>query len=645
MENSTHLSSSSRKRPNPPEECAQTELKPTKRSKIADAAKPLPITESNKEKGKKNKKTTKERKIRPLTLDMVSLAVEENSPHCWQPDQDESWQPWTENQVLGWGKDVWMMIVDMLLDGLKVPGLLFGQRLHGVACLASTCKPLHSWIRAYINRSDGQIWLKPFMRFLLSSNQPDLFICEGLRAQLVSCCRQNVELPANCRVQPKLLRRWDLGFSLSEIIRFLYPCDRCPRLTKTRAAAEHHLREADLLLLPFENTDNPHYARAAPLHLIPECAVKRLHRKLHPANLCLCRRRGIAADPCSDQEKARVWGPAERERFVLRHVSEWNDDVLLAQVKWLIDQGNGLPAKDRRRRAAHKVHRVLSRLDPSPDQNIEETGNEQTKEKRPTKKMQKERELQQFRRTMWRLRWVDESCLGVFYEFMFASAGVHLLPADLEHFGESPLQPLFGPGEIPPELIEKYQVMQQSNSAAIQQGGGEQETKAEQFMARFVISLWAPSFRYEALVRALGDRGLVLRSDSQLCQNYIKGSAQTLEECVAVMEEMRWFFNRTDYARRQKAIRASLASKSLPAEHTGGKELGDWGILNTIKRKMECREWVTNEEVSEAAKGLALKKWWINRNVASIEKLKDGELPRLVWQRLQKYLGAAASCS
>jgi hypothetical protein len=44
-------------------------------------------------------------------------------------------------------------------------------------------------------------------------------------------------------------------------------------------------------------------------------------------------------------------------------------------------------------------------------------------------------------------------------------------------------------------------------------------------------------------------RGLVLRSDSILCYNFISGNNEyTCDEVVDIMEQMEWFFTNTPYS-------------------------------------------------------------------------------------------------
>ncbi len=59
--------------------------------------------------------------------------------------------------------------------------------------------------------------------------------------------------------------------------------------------------------------------------------------------------------------------------------------------------------------------------------------------------------------------------------------------------------------------------------------------------------------RIKELTDKLSLRGLVLRSDSVLCSNYIRGSNEyTLDEVVDIMEQMEWFFTNTKYSAYSK---------------------------------------------------------------------------------------------
>ncbi|KAJ3098401.1 hypothetical protein HDU97_004029 [Phlyctochytrium planicorne] len=54
--------------------------------------------------------------------------------------------------------------------------------------------------------------------------------------------------------------------------------------------------------------------------------------------------------------------------------------------------------------------------------------------------------------------------------------------------------------------------------------------------------------RRKILADALQERGLELRSDSRVCESFIRGSGK-LEEVVTTMIEMNWYFNNTGYSR------------------------------------------------------------------------------------------------
>lgn len=87
------------------------------------------------------------------------------------------------------------------------------------------------------------------------------------------------------------------------------------------------------------------------------------------------------------------------------------------------------------------------------------------------------------------------------------------------------------------------------------------------------------------LTAALADRGLELRPDSRLCEEYVERGRHTLEFVVDTMEEMRFFHRHTNYVEFMRDIKDEYR---------------------------ECGERWDHDQVSEEAKQRALDDWTEN---------------------------------
>lgn len=72
--------------------------------------------------------------------------------------------------------------------------------------------------------------------------------------------------------------------------------------------------------------------------------------------------------------------------------------------------------------------------------------------------------------------------------------------------------------------------------------------------------------RKTRLTEALRQRNLTFRNDSKLCQQYIDGSSTNLDEIVDIMEEMKWFCEKTDYlVRVKKNLENAFNNRNAPS--------------------------------------------------------------------------------
>ena len=68
----------------------------------------------------------------------------------------------------------------------------------------------------------------------------------------------------------------------------------------------------------------------------------------------------------------------------------------------------------------------------------------------------------------------------------------------------------------------------------------------------------------------LAARGLALRTDSRLCQQYIQGAKLSLGGVVNIMDEMRFYFAHTDYEETREGLREVRPRiRSAPSKQRG----------------------------------------------------------------------------
>ncbi len=115
--------------------------------------------------------------------------------------------------------------------------------------------------------------------------------------------------------------------------------------------------------------------------------------------------------------------------------------------------------------------------------------------------------------------------------------------------------------------------------------------------------------RREALEEALGARGLTLRADSHVCRMYIHGTRDDLDAVVEVMDEMRFYYERTAYPRllRQRQyhyigsdgdsdedvddpVAASQAAKAAALMHAGSVHVTAPSNVQELARRLGIPE-------------------------------------------------------
>lgn len=87
---------------------------------------------------------------------------------------------------------------------------------------------------------------------------------------------------------------------------------------------------------------------------------------------------------------------------------------------------------------------------------------------------------------------------------------------------------------------------------------------------------------------ALAQRGLELREDSRLCENYVKRGRGTVHEIVDIMDEMRFYHAHTNYATYRKEIYNRHGYNMDASEISEQAKARAWRIL--LKRR--SKEWL-----------------------------------------------------
>ena len=108
--------------------------------------------------------------------------------------------------------------------------------------------------------------------------------------------------------------------------------------------------------------------------------------------------------------------------------------------------------------------------------------------------------------------------------------------------------------------------------------------------------------RKKEIVAELGKVGLLLRSDSRMCAEYIDGSRDDLQEIVKVMIEMNFLHKYTDYADIMKRV--------VQRQYD---EIADLGWLPTDEYEMLVEQ-IDFHALSQSAQRMALKAFKGNRD-------------------------------
>lgn len=116
------------------------------------------------------------------------------------------------------------------------------------------------------------------------------------------------------------------------------------------------------------------------------------------------------------------------------------------------------------------------------------------------------------------------------------------------------------------------------------------------------------SLRFTTLVTALDGRGLVLRDDSRLCEQFITTGVGDIQNVVDTMEEMGFLFAHTEYQKKGRA--------NIKAFRNEVEMYGDWYSRDEYRTNLQlCREDAKLElcvEYLADGKGFALPRKWEN---------------------------------
>ena len=140
--------------------------------------------------------------------------------------------------------------------------------------------------------------------------------------------------------------------------------------------------------------------------------------------------------------------------------------------------------------------------------------------------------------------------------------------------------------------------------------------------------------RTKELTQKLKSRGLVLRSDSVLCSNYIVGSEEyTCEQVVDIMEQMEWFFTNTKYSIYSKQYDIEYYESRKSSWYDYENRYYDFDDLDDSddSEYLESREKAKqeyNKRKSEYVKRKCLKEW--------ISNGKKGIYPKSLIPQIEK---------
>lgn len=118
--------------------------------------------------------------------------------------------------------------------------------------------------------------------------------------------------------------------------------------------------------------------------------------------------------------------------------------------------------------------------------------------------------------------------------------------------------------------------------------------------------------RTKELTEKLKSRGLVLRSDSVLCSNYITGSEEyTSEQVVDIMEQMEWFFTNTKYSIYSKQYDMECYESRKSSWYDYENRYYDLDDLDDLESREKAKQ-EYNKRKSEYVKRKCLKEWISN---------------------------------
>lgn len=115
----------------------------------------------------------------------------------------------------------------------------------------------------------------------------------------------------------------------------------------------------------------------------------------------------------------------------------------------------------------------------------------------------------------------------------------------------------------------------------------------------------------------LREKGLAIRQDSTTCRDYIEKRRDDIDQVVAIMEEMHWFFTYTDYADIISSYYASFC---------------DYRDYRYDSESDDEREWKSRGEISQECKARAFRKFWHLRHCS----LEDDDHVHPLWSQKTK---------
>ncbi len=94
--------------------------------------------------------------------------------------------------------------------------------------------------------------------------------------------------------------------------------------------------------------------------------------------------------------------------------------------------------------------------------------------------------------------------------------------------------------------------------------------------------------RRKLLETHLAEKGLTLRADSHMCERYIEHGDVSVTEVVTIMQEMRFFWNKTPYEKSIKKAKNSFRGR-WTSRHNITQQAKNWALLSCLRQAVKSK--------------------------------------------------------